>query len=969
MDSESSVALGRRTVDGYFQRGRQWLAACGLALLALAWSSGTNAQVAACTIEAVGDTDLLAPASDSLNYQFRLVGGCAALVSVEAVINLPDATGGATLAPTGAFDVAPLASTDLALTLGPTPGQVGTFTVSCPAGGCVGSVVYTYRTANEFVYEAVLPANVVTNQISSFDLATRLELNGADGTLATSFANVSVPSPPTVVAPVAGVATLAGQSITTAGSYVFAGSLECPVAFVLEGCAAVAAVPFAVEVEPVSLAALTPLAPTTPSGTPLAMSVSYGSPSLPAPDGTPISWSITAGPAGGDGAVTSPATAGGQSTATFSATVPGVYTVFANSGCTFCAVPSQTFSITVAALPALSIDSGNGQSALPGNAFTLPLVVLADDSGVPAAGVGIDWVLTGDATLVPGAATDGNGLASATLTAGLTPGPLVVTATRQDAPTASVTFNLSVGALGTLDVVSGDAQTLAANVPSEPLVVVLRDAAGLPIPGATVAWTTTEGTLESATSATDANGEASNRVTLAIAGPVDVTASSPLAGAPATFAISGALGNLVGLGAPQIEIARAIDQACPALAQLATPTPEQQDLLARCLELVDAAGIDPGSVVLALDQLMAELAMAQGHAGLSAAQAQFQNLRTRIAALRAGTQGTSFGGLAVNTPQGPLTLGLLSTALSDGGNPAEVGADFSRWGFFAAGTVGRAEAEAGSVDPAWDNDIEGLTAGVDYRWSDRWVFGGSLGMTRQDTRLPDGRGTLDTSGWSVSAYTTWYKPDSWYLDGVLTWGRNDYEMLRRIQYTVPLPGGGSTSIDQQARSDSSGDLFSGAFTFGRDFNRGAWGFGPYGRLLYTRLDFDQINETLETGPGSGLGLQIRSRQLESLASVLGGKFTYTHSTDWGVLMPHLQLEWEHEFRDDPQALEARFLHDPTGTPMVLSGDPLDTDYFRIGLGMSMVLTKGRSGFFYYERLLGRDRTSQYNLALGLRMEF
>jgi outer membrane autotransporter protein len=86
-------------------------------------------------------------------------------------------------------------------------------------------------------------------------------------------------------------------------------------------------------------------------------------------------------------------------------------------------------------------------------------------------------------------------------------------------------------------------------------------------------------------------------------------------------------------------------------------------------------------------------------------------------------------------------------------------------------------------------------------------------------------------------------------------------------------------------------------------------------------------------------------------------------------MPHLQLEWEHEFKDDPQSLEARFINDPTGTAMVVSGDPLDTDYFRLGLGLSMVLTRGRSGFLYYEQLVGRSGMSQYNLALGFRMEF
>ncbi|WP_227978353.1 autotransporter outer membrane beta-barrel domain-containing protein [Arenimonas daejeonensis] len=299
-----------------------------------------------------------------------------------------------------------------------------------------------------------------------------------------------------------------------------------------------------------------------------------------------------------------------------------------------------------------------------------------------------------------------------------------------------------------------------------------------------------------------------------------------------------------------------------------------------------------------------------------------------------------------------------------------MGTDFSRWGFFAAGTIGRGEADPGQRNPAYDYDIEGLTAGVDYRKNDQWIVGASLGYTRQDTELPGESSGLDTSGWTVSAYTTYYRQDSWYMDGVITWGRNDYELLRHIRYTLPTAGGGFTSVDQTARADASGDLLSTAYTFGRDFNRGAWGLGPYGRLLYTRVGFDTINETLEAGePGSGLGLRIEDRDVSSLASVLGGKLTYTHSADWGVLIPHVQLEWEHEFKDDPQAVEARFINDPTGTAMVIRGDPLDTDYFRLGLGMSMVLTRGRSGFFYYEQLVGRNGMSQWNLALGLRMEF
>jgi outer membrane autotransporter protein len=274
------------------------------------------------------------------------------------------------------------------------------------------------------------------------------------------------------------------------------------------------------------------------------------------------------------------------------------------------------------------------------------------------------------------------------------------------------------------------------------------------------------------------------------------------------------------------------------------------------------------------------------------------------------------------------------------------------------------------VNPEFDYDINGLTAGFDYRKGDHWIFGGAAGYTRQDTRLPDGDGSVDTSGWTLSAYSTYFTKDSWYADGVVTIGRNDYDLTRNIDYTVPLAGGGTSTIAQRAKANAGGDLLQAAFTVGRDFNRGALGIGPYAKLLYTHVGFDAIEEDLLAGvPGEGLGLRVEARDLTSLASVLGAKFTYTHSTEWGVLMPHLQLEWEHEFRDDPQAIEARFLNDPTGTGMFVRGDPIDTDYFRLGLGLSMVLSRGRSGFFYYEHLLGRDGISQYNLALGLRLEF
>lgn len=1078
MDFKSSAARGRRASHASSNRFASAAALLLLALAGLGWSSQSQAQT--CDFVQIGAPSAINLAGTSVSFTLEAQTACAPTVNVAIAI-ATDATGGASVQPPANPTVNLDTPYVFTVNLGPTPGATGTVTATCLSGGCAGDVLtYTFATNNQYSYTAAVPT-VVTNQITPYTLTTNFLLNGAPGGLTTSFVNNTTATPiGTAVTPDAAGNASVTASIAIANTYSISGNINCPTLFVLEGCPPPPA-NFTLVVEPVSLTATTPLAPTTPSGTPLNMAVTYGSASIPAPDGTNINWTITAQPAGGDGAVAGNAVAGGggQSTAVFTATVPGNYTVFANSGCTFCAPGSQTFTVTVSALPyvlvpvtanplagtagvgvpvtvrleqggvpvagatvqwtasapftpasttsvtnaaageatatftpstfgnftnaifasvdidgipatgdeatlgydaniafvaSLAITGGNNQNALVNTAYASPLQVNALNSGLPAAGVTINWaVASGSAALsAPTSVTDAAGNAAIGVIAGATAGPVTITGTRQDDPTATVSFTLTVDALGALAIIGGDGQLLSAGIASAPLQVELSNAGGTPIAGAVVTWTTSAGTLASATSTTNAAGVAGNTVTTNAAGAVQVTASSPLATAPAVFTLNGALASIGGLSETQLEVAQAIDAACPALANLGTLTAGQQDLLERCRDLTGAAGLDPGATIAALDQLMADVAITQVNAAFNAAQSQFLNLKTRIAALRSGTGGTDFGGLAINTSMGPVSLGMLASAFSNSATETgtEVGTDFSRWGFFAAGTIGRGEADAGSVNPAYDFDIEGVTAGVDYRKSDKWIIGGSFGYTRQDTQLPGDRGGLDTTGWSLSAYTTFYQADSWYMDGVLTYGRNDYELLRQISYTLPLAGGGTTSINQVAQADAGGDLLSTAFTVGRDWNFGAVGIGPYARVLYTRLGFDDIDEELLPGiAGSGLGLRIENRDVTSLASVLGAKFTYTHSAGWGVLMPHLQLEWEHEYKDDPQALEARFINDPTGSAMLVRGDPLDTNYFRLGLGLSMVLTRGRSGFFYYERLTGMNGMSQDNLALGIRMEF
>jgi outer membrane autotransporter protein len=383
-----------------------------------------------------------------------------------------------------------------------------------------------------------------------------------------------------------------------------------------------------------------------------------------------------------------------------------------------------------------------------------------------------------------------------------------------------------------------------------------------------------------------------------------------------------------------------------AYAQATAPAKPPRLVHVQALTPTAQLGLVPGTIAIA-------------DAGLVAAQSQFDQIKARLAALRSGS-GRHTSGVAdtgIRPPTGPGSTALAfapatAQATVEGGDDG--GGAGSRLGFFASATFSNGDRDPGVATPGSDYDANGLIVGLDYRMSDRWILGGTFAWNREDMDLDGTQGNIDADSWSVGAYSTYYVQDSWYVDSVASYGHNQYDLRR-------------TAGTQTFRGDMDGHNLNLAATVGRDFNRGAWAFGPYGRLLYTRLTFDDFTEEV-SGAGPATPQTISTRDFTQFSSVLGGKLSYNHSTDWGVFAPMVQAEWQHEFDDDPAVVAVSAAGVP-GTPLVFTGDPTDTDFYRIGVGASFIMTRGRSGFIYYERVLGRDEYSQGSLALGLRIEF
>jgi len=182
--------------------------------------------------------------------------------------------------------------------------------------------------------------------------------------------------------------------------------------------------------------------------------------------------------------------------------------------------------------PTTFLQYNNNQTLIP-SATSLPLVVRAlDSTGRPASGATVSWSTSALGAVIQsaGTATNSLGFAQATVIAPGTTGTFTVSATIAGSLLATFTLTVTTatpsgGATGGIAIVSGNGQVVREFMVSpEPLVVVVRDTSGNPVPSATVDFsitqgqgTLTAGSIGSAsagggttlTMLTDANGQAS----------------------------------------------------------------------------------------------------------------------------------------------------------------------------------------------------------------------------------------------------------------------------------------------------------------------------------------------------------------------------------------------------------------------------------------------------------------------------
>jgi uncharacterized protein YhjY with autotransporter beta-barrel domain len=262
--------------------------------------------------------------------------------------------------------------------------------------------------------------------------------------------------------------------------------------------------------------------------------------------------------------------------------------------------------------------------------------------------------------------------------------------------------------------------------------------------------------------------------------------------------------------------------------------------------------------------------------------------------------------------------------------------------------------------------------GVDHRFADKALAGIAIRYAEQSGLLDSG-GDFSVHTPGIRVYGTWLPVDGLFIDGAVGFDRRGLDTRREVALKVVTFGNplypGIVSYDPPPSLVSSTtherDL-SGELHVGYDFRISSLTIGPRASVTTAHSTLDPYVESGNTP----MTLAVNEQTRTSLRSLAGLQATDALKLPAGVLVPQLEVEWLHEYRDDQRMLSAHFAEDLRPDPVQLHylNNRPDRDWFVIRFATVAVLPHGLSAFAAFERTAGNLYIDRYQGSLGVRWE-
>ncbi|MEP7456667.1 putative Ig domain-containing protein [Phyllobacterium sp. SB3] len=246
-----------------------------------------------------------------------------------------------------------------------------------------------------------------------------------------------------------------------------------------------------------------------------------------------------------------------------------------------------------------------------------------------------------------------------------------------------------------------------------------------------------------------------------------------------------------------------------------------------------------------------------------------------------------------------------------------------------------------------DYTTVGVSAGMDYRFSKKFVAGFGFGYGRDATDIGENGTESRANAYSAAVYGSYSPIKSVFIDGLLGGSWLDFNSERYI-----------TSTGDFASGDRDGTQIFGSLTASYEHRTEAWLVSPYGRLDFSRSWLDGFTEK----GGNGLALQYGEQTVDTLSGILGIRLEYTMPMDWGVLKPGVRAEYTHDFEGSSRVKLG--YADIGGLPYDVETENSGDDYVTFGASLDAALNSDWSTNFDYRTTVGAD---DQNHAFGLRV--
>jgi uncharacterized protein YhjY with autotransporter beta-barrel domain len=262
--------------------------------------------------------------------------------------------------------------------------------------------------------------------------------------------------------------------------------------------------------------------------------------------------------------------------------------------------------------------------------------------------------------------------------------------------------------------------------------------------------------------------------------------------------------------------------------------------------------------------------------------------------------------------------------------------------------------------------------GMDRRFGAKAVAGIAFRYTEQSGTFNSG-GNFSVHAPGVTVYGSWLPVDGLFLDGAVGFDHRGLDTqrivaLKVLTYGAPgyPPNVSYNPAPASADSNTHEQDLGSELHIGYDCSVGSLTIGPRASVTFAHSDLAPYTESGATP----MTLAVNEQTRTSLRSQLGFQVTNAFKLPTAVLVPQLNAEWLHEYRDPQQLLSAHFAEDLRPDPVELHflNNPPDRDWFVIRLAAVVVFPRGFSAFAALERTAGNLYIQRAQATLGVRME-